>query len=105
VSSVALEHARQQWEDAHRRFDEAARDPARRDRLLEQLETVSAELRRRLGTTFTLRELAELYESADAWAREPFVDESVPPGWTRDVALVSDAAFHLYARGAIDYRP
>jgi hypothetical protein len=27
------------------------------------------------------------------------------PDWTRTLALVEAAAFHLYARGAVDYAP
>mgnify|MGYP006199463559 CR=1 FL=1 len=27
------------------------------------------------------------------------------PGWPRALTTVQDAAFHLYARGATDYRP
>jgi hypothetical protein len=26
-------------------------------------------------------------------------------GWARDLALVEDAAFHVYARGALDFEP
>ena len=26
-------------------------------------------------------------------------------GWPRDLAVVEDAAFHLYARGALDFQP
>jgi hypothetical protein len=34
------------------------------------------------------------------------VAERAPtPGWPRTVALAEDAAFHAYARGALDYKP
>jgi hypothetical protein len=26
-------------------------------------------------------------------------------GWVRDLATATDAVFHLYARGAVDYEP
>jgi hypothetical protein len=104
VSSFAVEAARQEWREGHRRFQEEARDPRRRLRLLDQLEKVTGELRKRLGTTFTLSELVDAYAGVEDWARET-LDESEAPGRPRDLTLVSDEAFHLYARGATDYRP
>ena len=59
------------------------------------------ELNRRVGQTFTLAELAGAYQDADRWLLEV-----LPPGsGAIQVGLVEDAAFHLYARGAVDYRP
>jgi hypothetical protein len=104
LSSLALETARQQWQDGHRRFAEESREPARRLRLLGQLEVVTAELRKRLGTTFTLSELVDVYARVEDWAREALAEHAAP-GWPRDLTLVADEAFHLYARGATDYRP
>ena len=104
VTSYAVETARHEWETGHRRFQEEARDPRRRLRLLELLERVTAELRKRLGTTFTMTELVDAYPAVEEWAREALEDSGLP-GWPRDVTLVSDEAFHLYARGATDYRP
>jgi hypothetical protein len=104
LSSYVVENARQQWKAGHRRFEEEARDPARRLRLLGHLETISDELRKRIGSTFTLAELADVYAGAEDWVREALA-EAGAPGWPRDLALVSDEAFHLYARGATDYRP
>ena len=68
-----------------------------------QLDTVTTELRRRVGGTFTIRELADEYVRADGWAREALAEQATP-GWPRTLALVEGAAFHLYARGAVDYR-
>lgn len=104
MSSSAVETARQEWEEGHRRFREEVRDSRRGRWLLSHLEQVTAELRRRIGTTFTLAELAAVYDDVEDWAREALA-ESGAPGWPRDVTLVSDEAFHSYARGAIDYRP
>jgi hypothetical protein len=72
--------------------------------LLAHLETVNDELRKRIGTTFTLSELADAYAGVEDWARARLA-ETGAPGWPRDVTLVADEAFHLYARGATDYRP
>jgi len=32
-------------------------------------------------------------------------DHAATPGWPRTLALVQDAAFHTYQRGASDYKP
>ena len=99
-----VESAKLEWEGAYRSLVEAAQDPAREDDLRLQLEAVTGELRRRLGGTFTLRELASEYIRADVWAREALAEAEVP-GWPRTLSLVEGAAFHLYARGAVDYAP
>ena len=104
VVSADLVSARFEWERAYRDLAEAASDPGSAERIERQLSAVSAELRRRVGGTFTVRELAEEYVAADRWARDVLADQAVP-GWTRTLALVQGAAFHLYARGAADYTP
>ena len=102
---VDVELARQQWADGHRRLDEVRADRGRHERLLAQVEVVHAELRRRVGQTFTLGELAAVYESADDWAREAVLDADPEPDAAHEVSIVGDAAFHVYARGATDYAP
>ncbi len=101
----AVERFRRDWDDAYRRLELASKDPARAERLRSQLDVVSAELRRRVGQTFTLGMLAEEYEASDAWTRQAIEEQAATLGWARDVSLVSDAAFHVYARGAVDYAP
>ena len=103
--STAVASARLEWEEGNRRFEEAVRDPAARDRHYAQVEVVSQELRKRLGSIFTLEELAHAYLSAEHWARQAVAERAPTPGWPRTVALAEDAAFHAYARGAIDYKP
>jgi hypothetical protein len=100
-----LEAVRQQWEEGNRRFEAAARDSVLRPRLLAQLDVVTDELRKRIGQTFTLDELAAAYAGADDWVRETIEERAAAPGWTRTVTIVQDAAFHLYQRGAVDYMP
>jgi hypothetical protein len=103
--TIVLEVVRREWEDGYRRFEAASRDPTATERLRQQLEVVSDELRRRIGQTFTLDELAGVYERADAWARDVVSEHAATPGWPRTLAMVQDAAFHLYQRGAVDYGP
>ena len=102
---IATESVRREWEEGYRRFEAASREAASQDRLLAQLEVVTAELRRRVGQTFTLEELAGAYERAEAWAYDAVSEHAATPGWPRTVTMVQDAAFHLYQRGAVDYRP
>ena len=74
-------------------------------KLTEQVDVVAAGLRQRVGQVFTLAELAAAYDGADDWARE-LLEEADPEGPpAAEAGTVADAAFHLYARGAADYRP
>lgn len=100
-----VDSARRDWDDGYRRFEGALRDPSRSDRLEAQLDVVSSELRRRVGGTFTLANLAAAYGGADAWTRQAVEEHAPVPGWARSVSMVSDAAFYIYARGAVDYVP
>jgi alcohol dehydrogenase class IV len=102
--SAELVSARLEWEHAYRDLEHVSRNPVDAERVERQLAAVSAELRRRIGGTYTLRELADEYVAADRWARDVLADQAVP-GWPRTVALVGGAAFHLYSRGAVDWVP
>lgn len=97
--------ARREWEDGNRRFDEAARDPARADALHAQHDAILEELRRRIGTTFTLAELATAYAGSERWLREVVEERAASRGWARTVSLAGDAAFHTYSRQAQDHTP
>jgi hypothetical protein len=101
MSAVAVENARIQWDDGYRRLKEHASDRPLYQRLLVQVDVLIDELNRRVGQTFTLAELAAAYDVADRWLLEV-----LPPGaGAVQLGLVEDAAFHLYARGAVDYTP
>jgi hypothetical protein len=103
MSQDALTLVRQEWEDGHRRFEAERTDARRYRRLLDQLEIVGDELRKRVGQTFTLAELAAAYRDADRWARDVVEERAPSQGWPRDLSLVVAAAFHAYQRGAVDY--
>jgi hypothetical protein len=105
MSSVAVEHARQQWEEGHRRLESRARDRRASDRLYAQVTGVTEELRRRVGQTFTIAQLADVYAGAERWSREAAARGAPETARPEDLAVVEDAAFHLYARGAVDYVP
>lgn len=93
----AIENALFQWEGGERRVRDSE-DPARRQ-LEDAVEAVVAELRRRLGSSFTLAELADLYGEGVDWASD--VAQSTLAG--TDSPWVVDAAFNRYAREASDY--
>ena len=100
-----LELARQHWHDGARRVERTRDDRRRYAELNAQVDHVVAALRRRVGQVFTLQELADAYDGADDWARGVIdeLDPEAPPAL--EPGTVADAAFHVYARGASDYRP
>lgn len=100
-----LEVVRSEWEDGYRRFQDLSRDRIAADRLSLQLEVVTDELRKQIGQTFTLEDLANTYQGADDWVRTAVSERAATPGWPRTLAIVQDTAFHLYQRGAVDYTP
>ena len=101
---AAVETTRQEWEEGHRRLVALAADPRLRGRLLDQLQIVTDELRRRVGETFTLEQLAAAYTDAERWSREVLAERGGYDAHSH-AAVLEDAAFHLYSRGAVDYRP
>jgi hypothetical protein len=102
---AAVETARLEWEEGHRRLESYAREPQLYARLLEQVEAVTAELAKRIGQTFTLADLAKAYTDAERWSRDAVAEHAPAPGWPRTLAVVEGEAFHRYQRGALDYEP
>jgi len=94
----AVELIRHEWSEGARQFEEYREDPRRYHSLVEQLESVLDELRKQLGQTFTLAELANAYRDSERWARDIVVSP-------RDLSVVLATAFHSYQRGAVDYAP
>jgi hypothetical protein len=103
--AIQTEIVRREWEEGHRRFETLARDPVAGPRLLVQLEVLTDELRKRVGQTFTLDELAAAYRTAERWSMDVISERAATPGWARTVSLVEDEAFYRYQRGAVDYVP
>jgi hypothetical protein len=102
---TSVESARHEWEHGYRRLEATRGEPDDYARLLIQVETITDELRRRLGAVFTLAELVETYEGAERWVRDVVSERAPVKNWPRTLATAEDAAFHLYQRGAIDYQP
>jgi len=103
--SPDLDTTRREWGNGHRRYEEALHEDAHPDRIQAQFDLIVAELRRRVGSTFTLAELVRAYEHSDAWAFQLVEEQALAPGWARTVSMTIDAAFHVFARGAADYTP
>jgi hypothetical protein len=93
----ALENALYQWREGESRLATTP-EPARAD-LERAADVVVEELRRRLGSSFVLDELADLYAEGTDWATE-LADRE---GAGTDSAAVVDAAFARYAREASNY--
>ena len=100
-----IEVARQEWEEGSRRLEDARDDQRRYRQLLALLALLLDELRRRIGQTYTLAELAAAYGESERWGREVLEERAATPGWPRDLTVVLAAAFGAYQRGAVDYEP
>ncbi len=103
MTSVVV--ARQEWEQGTRRLEASRDDPHRYRQLVELLELVYDELRKQVGQTYSLGELATVYGDAERWAREVLDERAQFSGWHRDLTTVLAAAFDAYQRGAVDYEP
>jgi hypothetical protein len=95
--SYAIENALFQWEEGERRLRDT--DGARRATLERAAHLVVDELRRRLGSRFSLEELSDLYAGSADWASE--VARRTFAG--TESSWIVDAAFARYAREASDY--
>ncbi len=87
-----LENAVSQWDEGERRI----RDDPTLDRTAG---AVLDALRRRLGSTFEVAELAQLYSGDTDWASDLARANSADA----EAVFVVDAAFGRYAREAADY--
>jgi hypothetical protein len=103
--AIAIDQTRREWEQGYDRLQRELRETPRGEALLSELDAITAALRRRIGQSFTLGELADVYATADDWARDAVADMEPANGWPRRLATVTEAAFHLYSRGAVDYEP
>lgn len=63
------------------------------------VDAVAGELRRRLGSTFTLEELADLYGAGTDWAAAI----AISLGSASHATWAVQAAFRRYSREAVDY--
>ena len=97
---MSFDVAIQQWREGERHVAEAPREQQLVLRRVE--DALVAELRRRLGGSFTADELAALYDAGTSWCLDLAAEAAPGAPWTWD-ARVADAAFGRYVRAASDF--
>ena len=97
---VGFETAIQQWRQGELYLDDALPEHVAAIQRVE--DAIVAELRRRLGGTFTVDELVALYEDGTSWCLDLAGRIAPRAPWSWD-ARIADAAFARYVRGAADY--
>jgi hypothetical protein len=98
---MGYESTMQQWREGARRLTEASPEELRvLDRVVDR---VYAELRRRLGSTFSAAELVDLYEAGTLWAEQLAMRAAPDHPWAWDPRIAIDASFARYVREAADY--
>ena len=100
---MPYETAIQQWQAGERRVRAAGGADPDLARTLDRVTgALVAELRRRLGGPFTVRELVDLYDAGTDWSLDmaATVAPDEPRAWD---AAVADAAFGRYVREAADF--
>lgn len=95
--AYGIENARFQWQEGERRLRDA--DEITQSDLDRAVYAVQDELRRRLGSKFTISELADFYGAGTDWADA--IAHRQRAG--TDTGAVVDAAFNRYAREAADF--
>ena len=105
VSAARIDVAMIEWEEGRRRFQElAASLSSQREYVLRRVvEELTDEVQRRMGATFTLAQLTDLYDTSEPWCRE-VAQRTTDQVWAHDLSVDQAAAFARYARNATDYR-
>jgi hypothetical protein len=103
VSSYPLENAILQWEEGYRALKAERRDTPAYRALGRAVVAIEDELRRRLGSSFSIEELAALYREQGDWALELAMSALPDESHFSDTATIIDAAFYLYMREAVDF--
>jgi hypothetical protein len=101
VIAYPVENALFQWEEGARSLEVLRKDPEALRRAERVIDAVRDELRRRIGPTFRVGELAELYAAGTDWCQA--VAMATDPEPPLDPQTLADAAFWSYLRGANDY--
>ena len=93
-----------EWAESAQRVGDLNLIAARRYIIDTVIAEIVAEIRRRIGASFTLGELVDLYRDSGSWCLEVAMRTTNQP-FAYDLSLVQGAAFDRYARGAVDYYP
>jgi hypothetical protein len=98
---VAAQSTLYQWQQGERRV--RAAPPARRVLLERVVDSIAAELRRRLGGRFRAAELVDLYQAGTEWCQAIAMRVAPQDPWAWEAGVVVDGAFARYLREASDY--
>lgn len=98
---ASFELVAQEWKQGERRA--ADLPPQQRVAADHVVDALVAELRRRLGSTFTVDELVDLYDRGTSWCMDIAYALAPAAPWAWDPRTTADAAFARYVREAQDY--
>lgn len=89
-----------EWQDGARRLQ--ATSGAGRVAVYAVVDAVHAELKRRLGRTFSVADLARAHREAGEWFLPLAMRVAPRSSEAHDPAVALDGAFAMYMRGAVD---
>lgn len=98
-----VENAVLQWEEGYRRLEQTRGEPALYRALGRSVVAVQDELRKRLGSKFSVAELASIYRDGTDWTLDLAMSARPDQLGRWDPTVAADAAFYLYMREASDF--
>jgi hypothetical protein len=101
--SFPLDNAILQWEEGYRALEAEGPDTAAYRALGRAVVAVEDELRRRLGSSFSIEELASMYRDQSDWALDVAMRALPDDSRLAETSTVVDAAFYLYMREAVNF--
>ena len=101
--SYPLDNAILQWEEGYRALEAERPDTTAYRALGRAVVAVEDELRRRLGSSFSIEELAAVYREQSDWALEIAMRALPDDSRLTETSTVVDAAFYLYMREAANF--
>jgi hypothetical protein len=100
---AGLQTAVLDWEEGYRRVQATRTDPGQHRLLGRAVTAVHEELRKRLGSRFTVAELVGLYRERGDVLCDVGTAALPPDADLTNVSAACDAAFYLYMREAADF--
>ena len=101
--NASAQLAMMEWEQGLGRLNSLRVPPKREAVYRRVVGEIVDELTRRVGQTFTLEQLAQVYAHSESWTRL-IAERTTDQVWAHDLTIVADAAFARFARNAADYR-
>jgi hypothetical protein len=106
MADPRIESMRRDWADGERRLAAArSRDPARAANYDRVVAALRRDLRRRLGQTYSMNDIARVYEGSARWARDVAQLAAPSAAYAHDLGVTADAVFAEAARSASDWVP